>query len=106
MQRSIEIIRGRIAFYGSTRGYRGVLELHGWGELQTELNFLMKQHRTAEMSDLIDDDILKTFAIIGEPAAVVEEISRRFGDLADRTAFHCTSLKDEDLNALLVKLRG
>ena len=28
----------QIAFYGSTPAYRGVLELHGWGDLQTELN--------------------------------------------------------------------
>ena len=28
----------QLAFYGSTPAYRPVLELHGWGELQTELN--------------------------------------------------------------------
>ena len=33
----------QIAFYGSTPAYRGVLELHGWGDLQTELNALSKQ---------------------------------------------------------------
>ena len=27
----------QIAFYGSTPAYRGVLELHGWGDLQDEL---------------------------------------------------------------------
>jgi len=35
-------VRGQIAFYGSTPAYRGVLELHGWGELQSELNALSK----------------------------------------------------------------
>ena len=28
----------QIAFYGSTPGYRRVLDLHGWGEIGTELN--------------------------------------------------------------------
>ena len=32
----------QIAFYGSTPAYRPVLDLHGWGDLQTELNRLSK----------------------------------------------------------------
>jgi len=46
LDQSRRVARDRIAFYGSTPGYRRVLELHGWGELQAELNFLHKQHRT------------------------------------------------------------
>jgi len=106
VQKAIDVIKGRIAFYGSTPGYRGVLECHGWGELQGELNFLMKQHRTEEMASLIDDEILNTFAIIGEPNAVVEQVVRRFGDMVDRTAFHAPSLKDDEIGPLLEKLRG
>ena len=105
VQKAIDVIKGRIAFYGSTPGYRGVLECHGWGELQGELNFLMKQHRTGEMASLIDDEILNTFAIIGEPNAVVEQVVRRFGDLVDRTAFHAPSLSDDEIGPLLEKLR-
>ncbi len=103
--KSIEVIRGRIAFYGSTPGYRSVLDCHGWGELQGELNRLMKQHRTEEMADLIDDEILNTFAIIGEPNAVVDEVVERFGDLIDRTAFHASALSDEELGSLLEQFR-
>ena len=46
----------QIAFYGSTPAYRGVLELHGWGDLQTELNALSKQGEWVKMGELIDDD--------------------------------------------------
>ena len=35
--------RKQIAFYASTPAYRKVLELHGWGELQTELHRLSLQ---------------------------------------------------------------
>ena len=38
----------QIAFYGSTPAYRGVLEAHGWGELQSELNAMSKQGQWAE----------------------------------------------------------
>ena len=33
----------QIAFYGSTPGYRGVLELHGWGEIGEQLNAMSKR---------------------------------------------------------------
>ena len=35
--------RKQIAFYGSTPAYRKVLELHGWGDLHTELHRLSLQ---------------------------------------------------------------
>ena len=61
--------RQQIAFYGSTPAYRAVLDLHGWGGLQDELNALSKQGKWAEMGDLIDDEILNTFAVVGRARA-------------------------------------
>ena len=37
--------RKQIAFYGSTPAYRKVLELHGWGDLHTELHRLSLRGR-------------------------------------------------------------
>ena len=101
---AIEVARGRIAFYGSTPGYRMVLEAHGWGELQTELNKLMKQHRTEEMAMLIEDDILAAFTIVGSPDEVVDEWVGRFGDLIDRTSFNAGALDDQQVGSILEKL--
>ena len=47
-----------------------MLELHGWGDLQTELNALSKQGEWVEMGELIDDEILDTFAVVGEPEQI------------------------------------
>jgi probable F420-dependent oxidoreductase len=80
--------RGQIAFYGSTPAYRPVLELHGWGDLQGELNALSKQGRWTEMGELIDDEILETFAVIAEPADIAAGIAKRYGDVIDRTSFY------------------
>ena len=44
----------QIAFYGSTPAYRPVLEIHGWGGLQEELNGLSKQGEWVQMGKLID----------------------------------------------------
>lgn len=80
--------RALLAFYGSTPAYRPVLDAHGWGELQSELNLLSKQGRWAEMAGLIDDEMLATLAVRDEPAAIAGEILRRFGSVADRVGFY------------------
>ena len=42
----------QIAFYASTPAYRGVLDHHGWGDLQPELTRLSKEGKWVEMGDL------------------------------------------------------
>jgi probable F420-dependent oxidoreductase len=86
--------RQQIAFYGSTPAYRGVLELHGWGGMQDELNALSKQGKWKEMGDLVDDDILHTFAVVGGPEEVGPELIRRFGDVATRVSFYAPYKSD------------
>ena len=80
--------RQQIAFYGSTPAYRGVLEHHGWGEVQTELNQLSKRGMWKEMGDVIDDDMLDTFAIVAEPHDVPARLTERFGGSLDRLQFY------------------
>src|SRR5437764_636801 len=43
--------RQQIAFYGSTPAYRTVLELHGWGGLQDDLNKMSKEGKWVEMGE-------------------------------------------------------
>lgn len=81
-------VRSQIAFYGSTPAYRGVLELHGWGDLQGELNTLSKQGQWAAMAELIDDDVLDAFAVVAEPDDVAGELLARFGDVVGRISFY------------------
>jgi probable F420-dependent oxidoreductase len=76
----------RIAFYGSTPAYKGVLESIGVGELQGELNTMSKQGRWKEMGTLITDDILREFAVVGEPKDIAPEMLRRYGHFTDRTS--------------------
>ncbi|MGB2757233.1 MAG: LLM class F420-dependent oxidoreductase [Acidimicrobiia bacterium] len=78
----------QIAFYGSTPNYRPVLELHGWGALQDELNRLSKLGEWQKMGDSIDDEILNTIAVVAEPSDVARELHERFGDTVDRLSFY------------------
>jgi probable F420-dependent oxidoreductase len=86
----------QIAFYGSTPAYRGVLELHGWGDLQTELNTLSKRGEWVQMGDLIDDEILTTFAVVAEPEGVGAELKRRYGGVVDRCSFYAPYESDPE----------
>jgi hypothetical protein len=61
-----------------------VLDLHGWGDLHTELHRLSKSGDWTTMTALIDDEVLSAFAIIGEPKHAGAEMVRRFGHLVDR----------------------
>jgi probable F420-dependent oxidoreductase len=80
--------RQQIAFYGSTPAYRGVLDLHGWGELQDELNSLSKLGKWVEMGNAINDEILNTFAVVAEPEGVAPELHARYGDVIQRISFY------------------
>ena len=81
---AVAATRKQLAFYGSTPAYRAVLELHGWGDLQTELNTLSKRGAWDDMAALIDDDVLTTFAVVGGLDTVAGEVLARYGGLVDR----------------------
>lgn len=98
-----ERVRHQIAFYGSTPAYRGVLELHGWGDLHVELNRLSKSGDWTTMVSLIDDEVLGTFAVAGEPKIVGVEIVRRFGGLVDRFTLYTPYPLDDTARAAIVE---
>jgi len=96
--------RAQIAFYGSTPAYRPVLAHHGWGDLQTELNVMSKQGLWQEMGERIDDEILETFAVVGEPGDLLPKLRARCAGLVDRLL--CTfSFMDDEEDAIRT-LRG
>lgn len=80
--------RRLLAFYGSTPAYRPVLEAHGWGDLQPELNALSKQGRWQEMGALIDDDVLHTIAACGSPAEIATHIRDRVDGVSERICLY------------------
>ena len=96
-EKAAAAVRQQIAFYGSTPAYRGVLDTHGWGELQGELNGLSKQGGWEEMGRLITDDILDAFAVVADPGNVAKGLIQRFGDAVDRLSFYAPYSSDPDM---------
>jgi probable F420-dependent oxidoreductase len=75
--------RKQLAFYGSTPAYSPTLDVHGWGQLHTELNRLSKEGRWDEMAGCIDDEILEEIAVVGPRGEIADRLRNRLGGIAD-----------------------
>jgi probable F420-dependent oxidoreductase len=96
----------QIAFYGSTPAYRPVLEQHGWGDLQDELNAMSKRGLWDEMGTRISDEILDQFAIVGQPEEIVPAFKKRYDGLVDRTSMSFEWAAPERRKELLAQLQA
>ena len=99
--------RKQIAFYGSTPAYRRVLELHGWGDLHTELHRLSLEGQWDAMGSLIDDEILEAFAVVAPVDTVASKIRGRCDGVIDRVLVGFpSSISEPTVTAVLRELRG
>lgn len=99
--------RKQIAFYASTPAYRKVLELHGWGDLQTDLHRLSKEGGWDEMGTLIDDEILQTFAVVSPLEQLATAVRQRCDGVIDRVMVGFPSSVDEaTATAVLEEIRS
>ncbi|MGZ0230619.1 MAG: TIGR03617 family F420-dependent LLM class oxidoreductase [Acidimicrobiales bacterium] len=96
MAAAAQATKQQIAFYGSTPSYKGVLDHHGWGDAQPELNLLSKRGDWVAMADLIDDTMLAEFAVIAEPEHVAAGLAERYGGHVDRISFYAPYATDPD----------
>lgn len=83
-----DFARSQIAFYASTPSYRPVMELHGWGQIAERLSGLARHGAWAEMPALIDDDILRTFAVVADEDHLPEVLRQRYDGLAHRLTLY------------------
>jgi probable F420-dependent oxidoreductase len=82
-ERSREAVRAQLAFYGTTPAYLPVFELHGYGDLHPELKRMARQDRWPEMAALIDDDLIETIAVVGEPRSIAPKIIERLDGISN-----------------------
>jgi probable F420-dependent oxidoreductase len=106
LAQTIVATKQQIAFYGSTPAYKPVLDSIGAGDLQGELNAMSKQGRWEEMGGLIDDDMLKAFAVVAEPQDIAGQIVDRYGDIIDRTSAAYAHIGKEDRANIIAQLTG
>ena len=102
-----DAMRARLAFYGSTPAYKIVLDAHGWGDLQPELNRITKSGDWKAMGSMITDEIVDTFVVSGTPEQIGPRLRERFGDMVQRVSFDGPSkLTDDRVARVLAGFRG
>jgi probable F420-dependent oxidoreductase len=72
----------QIAFYGTTRTYKPVFDVHGWGDVVDPLREAHAKSDFPAMIACITDEMAETYAVAGTAADVREKIKRWEG-LAD-----------------------
>ena len=104
---SAGVIRRQLAAYASTPTYRPVLDLHGWGDLQPDLNERAKRGEWELMGEGIDNEMLDTFAVVDTPDAIPGRLMQRFGGIVDRLTLHLpTGVSSRDRRQIIRGLRG
>lgn len=98
-------VRYRIGFYGSTPSYKPVLDLHGWGDLQPILRTMTRENKWDQLANEISDEMLTTFAAVGEPAEAARIVRERVGGVADSVVLDATA-PAEVLQTQMAVLRG
>ncbi len=95
IERAKSLAKQRIAFYGSTRTYSPVLELHGWGEVGLRLHRLSLEGKWQEMANEISDEMLEEFAIVATHDELLPKIKERYGGVVSTLGFAVRDLEDQ-----------
>lgn len=85
-RRMMEWVRYRLAFYGSTPAYAGVLRLHGWDDLHAKLHRMSRAGEWKQMAAAVPDEVVHEFAVVCPYDRLEAEVEKRFGGLADAVA--------------------
>lgn len=83
VDKMLEWVRYRIAFYASTPAYWPVLEQHGLEDLGHKLNTMTKAGQWDRIAAEVTDDVVALFAAVGTHETIAAAIEQRFGDVAD-----------------------
>jgi len=105
VERAKPAVRTQVAFYGSTRSYRGVFEVHGWGDVSLQLHEMSTQGRWSEMGGLITEEMLEEFAIVSPYDGLIEKIKARWSGIVTRTGLAIPICKPEDEERLRHMIR-
>ena len=81
-----EWVRQRVAFYGSTRSYHGVFEVHDLLDLGLKLHAMSKAGQWEAMAAEVPDDVLDLFVACGTHAQIAARIEAHFGGVSDVVA--------------------
>jgi probable F420-dependent oxidoreductase len=103
-----EEVRRRIAFYASTRTYSSVLQCHGFAEVGQRLHQMSLRGEWPDMPRLVSDEMLETFAVIGEYDEIADKFVQRYGGLLDEVNFSVSAsstVEEKQLRKIIGQLK-
>ena len=98
--------RQQIAFYASTRTYRKLMELHGWGDVCDRLHELTLRGDWGGLAEEVSDEMLDAFVVGGEWGEIGKEIQGRYEGLVDRVRVYLPFDGDERWKRLVDGFRA
>lgn len=84
----LEHARSQIAFYGSTRNYAFQFDDLGYEGTSARLNALLRAGDLGAMSQVVTDEMLAHFAVIGSWEEIPELLGARYAGKADRLVLY------------------
>ncbi len=102
-------VRQQIAFYASTRTYKGVLDAHGWGEVAARLNAKAARGEWGSMANEITDEMLDVYTVSGTLDDIAAKVKARYDGLLDRVGFYTpykAGLSEADWRKLAKEFNG
>jgi probable F420-dependent oxidoreductase len=88
MAQAAQAVKQQISFYASTRTYAPVLAAHGWEDIVPQLNEHSRKGQWPEMADLISDEMLAEFAVIGRRNEVGDLLREKYTGVLDRIGIY------------------
>lgn len=82
-----ESVRRQIGFYGSTRTYRTIFEVHGWEDVCDTLHDLSTAGRWDELGDHVTDEMVDAFSVEADWPDLRDAVEARY-DHVDRVSLY------------------
>jgi alkanesulfonate monooxygenase SsuD/methylene tetrahydromethanopterin reductase-like flavin-dependent oxidoreductase (luciferase family) len=88
LARARDDTRLRIAFYGSTRTYAGVFDLHGWEGTSDRLHELQRAGDLKGMAATITDEMLDAYSLETTWDGLADALHAKYEGIADRVVMY------------------
>jgi probable F420-dependent oxidoreductase len=102
-------VRQQISFYASTRTYKVVLDMHGWGDVSARLNEKAAKGDWGAMAKEITDEMLEVYAVSGTFDDIADKVRARYEGLLDNVGFYIpyrAGIDDADWRKLTRQFNG
>jgi len=91
-----EAVKKQIAFYCSTRSYSKILDVQGFQGLGVWLHEMSLKQQWDQMAELITDEILDAFAVIGGYSEIPGLMKERFNGILDEVVLNAVGPGSQD----------